>query len=260
MINNIRTEVLYKSKRCKTANKQTWKTTVIFFIQYLTARLSDPINGRWPAKPVQPALLESCRNPSMPTVSANGFPGAHFQLLTQSPGGGEVHMAPQPGLEDSPVQLKTLTGLIASARDWQLQVDLGRQLKFPEYIATTTLRPVLVLSSISHERKKAKYQELIEICRGNGWKARCEPIEVGCRRFPGQSLHRALRLLGTRGLQERKATNNICEAAERASMWLWIKRGDPWCSMLTMDQRPETPNDPGSSRVQAAHLCGWCYL
>ncbi|KAI4881121.1 hypothetical protein NFI96_020513, partial [Prochilodus magdalenae] len=38
------------------------------------------------------------------------------------------------------------------------------------------------------ERKKAKYADLE--CRRNGWKARCEPIEVGCMGFAGQSLHR----------------------------------------------------------------------
>lgn len=36
-------------------------------------------------------------------------------------------------------------GLLATARDWQLKVDLGRQLKFPENIAVTTLRPDIVL-------------------------------------------------------------------------------------------------------------------
>ena len=50
--------------------------------------------------------------------------------------------------------------------------------------------------------------------------------------MPGQSLHRTLRLLGIRGPQERKATENISEAAEKASSWLWIKRGDTWCSGL----------------------------
>lgn len=34
-------------------------------------------------------------------------------------------------------------------------------------------------------RKKAKYQELVEICRGNEWTAHCEPTELGCRVFPG---------------------------------------------------------------------------
>ncbi|XP_063050368.1 uncharacterized protein LOC134445223 [Engraulis encrasicolus] len=149
-------------------------------------------------------------------------------------------------------QPKVPAGLLSTAGDWQLKVDLGSQLKFPQHITSTTLRPDMVLTSEStkqvvlleltvpwedrieeaFERKKAKYLELVDDCRLKGWRARCEPIEVGCRGFPGQSLHRSLRLLGIRGAQERKATRNICEAAERASRWLWIKRGDTWLSAL----------------------------
>ncbi|RXN24140.1 reverse transcriptase [Labeo rohita] len=147
---------------------------------------------------------------------------------------------------------KVPADLLSTAGDWQLKVDLGRQLKFPDHITSTTLRPDMVLTSEStkqvvlleltvpwedrieeaFERKKAKYLDLVEDCRRKGWRARCEPIEVGCRGFPGQSLHRSLRLLGIRGAQERKATRNICEAAEKASRWLWIKRGDVWLSAL----------------------------
>lgn len=36
---------------------------------------------------------------------------------------------------------------LSSASDWELRVDLGRQLKFPEYITSTSLRPDLVLTS-----------------------------------------------------------------------------------------------------------------
>lgn len=91
-------------------------------------------------------------------------------------------------------------------------------------------------------------------------------------RFPGQSLHRAFRLLGIRGLQERKATRNISKAAEKAPSWLWIESGHPWCSALlghkpgtdqpdwiaqttlSDDLRIETPVTLGSSLqfVQAA--------
>ncbi|KAK0145691.1 hypothetical protein N1851_015413 [Merluccius polli] len=135
-------------------------------------------------------------------------------------------------------------GLLTTARDWQLKVDLGRQLKVPHTIAVTTLRPDLVLLSEStrqvvllelivpwedrmeeaFERKRAKYEEL---------KTRCNPIEVGCRGFAGQSLCRALRLLGIRGLHNKKAIKNITDAAEKASRWLWIKRGDTWATQAT---------------------------
>ncbi|KAJ8011882.1 hypothetical protein DPEC_G00062900 [Dallia pectoralis] len=36
---------------------------------------------------------------------------------------------------------KTSAGLLATARDWQLLVDLEQQLKFPTHLVTTTLRP-----------------------------------------------------------------------------------------------------------------------
>ncbi|XP_062387675.1 uncharacterized protein LOC134076569 [Sardina pilchardus] len=147
-------------------------------------------------------------------------------------------------------------GLLATARDWQLKVDLGRQLKFPENITVTTLRPDMVLVSETSrqvvlleltvpwedrmeeafERKRAKYEGLVGDCRSSGWKTRCDPIEVGCRGFAGQSLYQVLKRLGVRGLQMRRAIRSITDAAEKASRWLWIKRGDPWKTKATWAQ------------------------
>lgn len=42
-------------------------------------------------------------------------------------------------------QPKPASGLLSSASDWDLRVDLGRQLKFPDYIMATMLRPDMVL-------------------------------------------------------------------------------------------------------------------
>lgn len=145
---------------------------------------------------------------------------------------------------------RSAAGLLTSATDWELRVDLGRQLKFPDFITTTALRPDIVLSSVSlrqallieltvpwedrieeaNERKRAKYQELVEQCQRRGWKARCEPIEVGCRGFAGRSLCKVLSLLGITGVAKRRAIKNIMEAAERASRWLWIRRNKEWVS------------------------------
>ncbi|XP_028316518.1 uncharacterized protein LOC114471795 isoform X5 [Gouania willdenowi] len=144
-------------------------------------------------------------------------------------------------------------GLLTTARDWQLQVDLGTKLKFPANIAPTSLRPDMVLTSDStkqvvlleltvpwedrideaNERKRAKYCELTTECRSNGWRARCESVEIGCRGFAGHSQQRVFKLLDIRGQQLRKATKNILEATEKASRWLWIRRGDPWCATWT---------------------------
>lgn len=145
---------------------------------------------------------------------------------------------------------KLRSGLLGTANDWQLSVDLGKQLRFPRDIAETNLRPDIVLSSAmsrqvimleltvpweerideANERKKEKYAELVEECRSRGWRAQCLPIEVGGRGFAGKSLCRALGLLGITGASRRKAINAASEAAEKASRWLWIRRDMQWAS------------------------------
>ncbi|XP_054626149.1 uncharacterized protein LOC129178189 [Dunckerocampus dactyliophorus] len=47
------------------------------------------------------------------------------------------------GDKPTPVR-RTSAGILMSARDWQLLVDLEHQLKFPSHIAVTTLRPDIV--------------------------------------------------------------------------------------------------------------------
>ncbi|CAM4583580.1 unnamed protein product [Leuciscus chuanchicus] len=83
---------------------------------------------------------------------------------------------------------KTSAGILATAWDWQLLVNLERQLKFPNHIVTTTLRPDVVLLSEftkqvvrlaltvpwgdrleeAFERKLAKYEGLVSECRQAG--------------------------------------------------------------------------------------------
>ena len=111
------------------------------------------------------------------------------------------------------------TYLLSSAYDWQLIVDLETQLKFPRHIAVTSLRPDLILHSdntkqciiwelsvsweqyitLANERKKSKYQELVEQCHQKSWKIYYDPVEVGCRGFAGQLLRRALAKIGIVG-------------------------------------------------------------
>jgi len=75
--------------------------------------------------------------------------------------------------------------MLTSAQDWDLKVDLGRQLKFPETVAITSLRPDMVLISEAskqiilfeltvpwedrieeaNERKRSKYIELVKECQ-----------------------------------------------------------------------------------------------
>jgi len=48
------------------------------------------------------------------------------------------------GAKPTPAARATSSGLIAAAQDWELKVDLGKQLKFPENAAATTLGPDMV--------------------------------------------------------------------------------------------------------------------
>lgn len=52
----------------------------------------------------------------------------------------------------------------------------------------------------------AKYQELVEQCQMQGWKAHCEPIKIGRRHFAGWSLYRTYTLLGISKTGKRKVT------------------------------------------------------
>ena len=145
-------------------------------------------------------------------------------------------------------KLRNRTSLLSAAPDWQIEVDLEKQMKFPSNIAETRLRPDIIFFSnmkkkiimweltvpwednmeVAHERKIAKYTNLTDKCRDNGWQASCVAIEVGCRGFAAKSLCKALASVGIAGLAKRKALKTITEAAERASKWLWIRRAVAW--------------------------------
>ena len=138
--------------------------------------------------------------------------------------------------------------MISSAPDWQLIVDLGSQLKFPDHIASTNLRPDMVMFSnqkkkivlweltvswednfeAAHERKLGKYQELVEQCRDRGWQTKCEPIEVGARGFTGKSLNKTLNELGLTGFKKRRALRSITEVVELSTRFLWLKKAETW--------------------------------
>jgi len=72
----------------------------------------------------------------------------------------------------------------------------------------------------AHERNLAKYQDPVEESRSQGWRAPCEPTEVGCWGFAGRSICKALAGLG--------AVKRGGVTAEKATRWLWIKRASPW--------------------------------
>lgn len=138
-------------------------------------------------------------------------------------------------------------GQLRLARDWEMLADIGRQLVFPREIATTTLRPDLVLWSPSlkkvyiieltvpwedavdeaYERKHLRYAELAAEAQHRGWNAEVRPVEVGCRGFVARSATGLFADLGIRGRDQRSAIKAASEAAERSSQWLFMRRKDP---------------------------------
>ena len=51
----------------------------------------------------------------------------------------------------------------------------------------------------AHERKSLKYADLMVDCKDKGWSVWLFPVEVGCRRFPAQSVWKLLTGLGISG-------------------------------------------------------------
>jgi len=62
------------------------------------------------------------------------------------------------------------------------------------------------------ERKLSKYVGLICNCQKARWRARCLPVEAGCRGFVAGSLVRAFNNLGIKGERMRRA---ICSTTDR---------------------------------------------
>ena len=185
----------------------------------------------------------------MSTVCRKRHIKAHYECLSKSIRRWEVPLETRPGTEDGcwygghcnlceqlqawseadllrpswwmppPSACKINSCLLSTAQDWQWRVDIGNRLKVPEQIATTTLRPDLILWStetkqvllieltvlweenieVACERTLEKYQELVEQCKVNKWRTACYPIEVGCRGFAGRSVCRVLSRLGMIG-------------------------------------------------------------
>ena len=135
------------------------------------------------------------------------------------------------------------SSILGGTTGWNMEVDLGKRLVFPD-VVQTTLRPDIVLWSKAgkklivieltvpwetrceeaYERKKAKYTELLDLCKEKGWRTWLFPVEVGARGFCSQSLCRLMTAVGTSGRDRKRAIQRLSQAAERASSWLWLRR------------------------------------
>ena len=139
-------------------------------------------------------------------------------------------------------------GILHKAKDFVLDVDLDKQLRFPEHIARDVLkRPDMVLYSNSlhlvilieltcpceerfHEANLGKINkygvssELQERIRRNGWDCLCFPVEVGARGYCSTSVRGCLRKLGLGKIRTNRAIKEAGDSALRSSFWIWLGR------------------------------------
>lgn len=94
----------------------------------------------------------------------------------------------------------------------------------------------------AHERKLAKYQELVQKLRlGALW----EPIKVGCRGFLACSTCKAPAQLRVTRAVKRETIRSTTEATEKATWWLLIKRVSPSISAAGMHSVTTPDGSPG---------------
>ena len=159
----------------------------------------------------------------------------------------KVHFIAESGSTKEKKSRKPEFGLLHRASDFQMSVDLNKQLKYPSHIADSLKRPDIVVYSnklkvvihieltspgeerfdLSYKKKFKEYSKASDLgvlCTNNGWEVYCFPVEVGCRGYVADSLPTCLRKLGLGKLRSRKIVKEAADAALRASFWLWVLR------------------------------------
>ena len=128
---------------------------------------------------------------------------------------------------------------------WKMAADLDSSLVFP--IVTTSQRPDIVVWSDDARRvilleltviweenfgdaddwKAKRYEELVNACSEGGWGPEYYHLAAGCRGYVSRDLVNIVRDRYGLTVKELKAlTAALQQAAEIASYFIWLKRGD----------------------------------
>ena len=162
----------------------------------------------------------------------------------------------------------SIDGILACASDWVLVADIDKQLKFPAHIASTSLRPDVVLFANSkriviiieltcpceenisywNAEKTSKYRFLVSLCKKAGWNVKFFAVEVGARGYVGASLKVCLSSLGIVGSKLKSALNDASVAASKASFWIWLKREELSWDMSTGLSQKKSKQRPLAKR------------
>ena len=131
-------------------------------------------------------------------------------------------------------QVDHQTGILHSANDWTLLLDIDEQLSFPPEIVFTNLRPDIVIWSqrskdsyhrcpgriiinTANEFKWLKYTDLIKECVQRGWKVYSFPFEVGSRGYISKTCTIFLSNIGIGTWQRKSVLHKISQTATKAS-------------------------------------------
>ena len=163
------------------------------------------------------------------------------------------------------VKHKDTFGILSGANDWTVLTDLGKQLKFPSEIATTRLRPDLVIFSRrckrvvwweltcpseeriaeDHQIKLDRYCSLKVECESNGWSCYNLAVEVGARGMVADSLGKAASMIGIKGRKLKKLVRDTGREAAHCSRWIYVlSRKKEWESRVV--GLPSTDTADGS--------------
>ena len=138
--------------------------------------------------------------------------------------------------------LKRSFGILAGVRDWTVMSDIDGQLKFPEDIASTRLRPDLIIFSRSakkvlwweltvpseeriaesHELKMDRYNSLQAEIQDNGWTCFSFAVEIGARGVVARSVESAARRIGFGGRELKRLVKDSGREAAHCSKWLYL--------------------------------------
>ena len=160
-----------------------------------------------------------------------------------------VHFVKASGNLSGKRRRKPCIGLLHQSSDFEMCVDLKKQLKFPEHIAISERRPDIVihsnklkkvilveltsgceeLSNDAHLRKISKYgqgSDLWDRCVKNGWSVELFAVEVGARGYAAKSLPACLSKLGLSQLASRRVVKEAADEALRCTFWIWLARNN----------------------------------
>ena len=143
-----------------------------------------------------------------------------------------------------PKKTKKITpGILHYASDWILLNDLNK-LVVPSFIAVTTLRPDILIFSVSsktvvlieltcpceenmeewHKTKFHKYEALAEAIRKNGWSVHLFAVEVGARGYCSLTVKSCFLRLGFGCKAINKLIKKLSAEALKTSFEIWLSR------------------------------------